>query len=161
GRAASQNNWSVLKSNPTEGSFATTTDQTCQTAKDSSSAGIEIHRLRRAIARPVVFQNAGSSGRQSVNTAPASAPTSAAVSIAGISGGAGNRGSASAATPRSIARMETGIQNNAVPTSANSSMKQLVHKPVRSSSAPKAIGSTKPPRPPIMPTRPPTEPTFL
>jgi hypothetical protein len=40
----------------------------------------------------------------------------------------------------------------------NSSMKQLVHMPVRSFSTPNAIGSTKPPRPPIMPTKPPTEP---
>ena len=40
-------------------------------------------------------------------------------------------------------------------------MKQLVQMPVRSLSTPKAIGSTKPPRPPIMPTRPPTEPTLL
>ena len=40
-------------------------------------------------------------------------------------------------------------------------MKQLVQMPVRSLSAPNAIGSTKPPRPPIMPTRPPTAPTLL
>ena len=44
-------------------------------------------------------------------------------------------------------------------TSRNSSMKQLVQTPVRSLSAPNAIGSTKPPSPPIMPTRPPTAPT--
>ena len=40
-------------------------------------------------------------------------------------------------------------------------MKQLDQTPVRSLSAPKAIGRTKPPRPPIMPTRPPTAPTLL
>ena len=40
-------------------------------------------------------------------------------------------------------------------------MKQLVQMPVRSLSAPKAIGSTKPPRPPTMPTRPPTAPTLF
>ena len=40
-------------------------------------------------------------------------------------------------------------------------MKQLVQMPVRSLSAPKAIGRTKPPRPPIMPTRPPTAPTLF
>ena len=42
---------------PIAGSCATTTDQTIQTEKASSSAGIEIQRLRRAIARPVVSQN--------------------------------------------------------------------------------------------------------
>ena len=40
-------------------------------------------------------------------------------------------------------------------------MKQLVQTPVRSFSAPNAIGSTKPPSPPIMPTRPPTAPTLF
>ena len=75
GNAASQNSSAVVNLNPTEGSLATTTDQTCQIANDSSSAGIEIQRLRRAIARPVVSQKVLSSGRQSVRTAPDSAPT--------------------------------------------------------------------------------------
>ena len=38
---------------------------TIHTAKARSSAGIEIHRLRVAIALPVDAQNCGSSGRQS------------------------------------------------------------------------------------------------
>ena len=57
GIAASQNSWSVVNLKPTAGSLATTTDHTIQTAKASSSAGIEIHRLRRAIARPFSSQN--------------------------------------------------------------------------------------------------------
>src|SRR6266498_187496 len=40
GSAASQNSSAVVNLKPTEGSFATTTDQTCQTANDSSNAGI-------------------------------------------------------------------------------------------------------------------------
>ena len=43
----------------------------------------------------------------------------------------------------------------------SNALAQLVATPVRSLSAPKAIGSTNPPRPPIMPTRPPTAPTFF
>ena len=58
----------MVNVNPTDGSFATTTDQTCQTANDSSKAGIDIQRFRRAIARPVVTQNVLSSGRQSAST---------------------------------------------------------------------------------------------
>src|SRR5262249_37426300 len=61
GSAASQNSWSVVNGKPTEGSLATTTDHTCQTAKESSSAGIEHHRLRRAILRPLVSQKVVSS----------------------------------------------------------------------------------------------------
>ena len=53
GSAASQNNWSVEYLKPTSGSFATTTDQTCQMAKDKNSAGIDSHRFFRAMARPV------------------------------------------------------------------------------------------------------------
>ena len=51
-------------------------------------------------------------------------------------------------------------RRSATATRRNSSMKQLVQMPVRSLSTPKAIGSTKPPSPPIMPTRPPTAPTW-
>ena len=65
GMAASQNNWSVVNLKPTAGSLATTTDHTIHTAKASSRAGIDIHRLRRAMARPLSCQNVGSSGRQS------------------------------------------------------------------------------------------------
>ena len=74
GNAASQNSSAVVNLKPTVGSFATTTDQTCQIAKDSSSAGIESQRLRRAMARPVVSQKVLSSGLQSLSTAPDSAP---------------------------------------------------------------------------------------
>ena len=59
------------------------------------------------------------------------------------------------------ARMAKCIHSSDTTTMANSSMKQRVQMPVRSSSTPKAIGRTKPPRPPIMPTRPPTAPTLL
>ena len=46
-----------------------------QMANDNSNAGIDIQRLRWAIARPLVSQNVRSSGRQSVRTAPDKAPT--------------------------------------------------------------------------------------
>ena len=52
------------------GRRATTTDQTIQTANASSKAGMEIHKLRRAIRLPVLSQNAVSSGRQSFRTGP-------------------------------------------------------------------------------------------
>ena len=65
GKEASQNSCSLVKAKPTLGSLATTTDQTIHTAKDSSRQGTEIHRLRRAMARPPPSQNALSSGRQS------------------------------------------------------------------------------------------------
>ena len=50
------------------GSRATTIDQTIQTEKARSSAGIEIQRLRRAMRRPVSAQKTGSSGCQSSST---------------------------------------------------------------------------------------------
>ena len=65
GSAASQNSWSVVKANPIAGSRATTTLHTIHTANESSRQYVEIHRLRRAIGRPAVCQNSGSSGRQS------------------------------------------------------------------------------------------------
>ena len=79
GRAASQNNWSVENLKPTSGSFATTTDQTCQIAKDRNSDGIDSHRFFRATALPVFSQKLLSSGRQSCSTAPDSAPTCSGV----------------------------------------------------------------------------------
>jgi hypothetical protein len=75
GKAASQNSSSVVNLKPTAGSLATTTDHTIHTAKESSNAGIEIQRLRRAIARPVSLQNTGSSGRQSLIKCGPSMPT--------------------------------------------------------------------------------------
>ena len=110
GNAASQNSSAVVNLKPTDGSLATTTDHTCQTANDSSSAGIEIQRLRRAMARPVVSQNVLSSGRQSVSTAPDRAPTCSGLWISSISGSSGSFFSASPTTPRSICRIETCIQ---------------------------------------------------
>ena len=68
GTAASQNSWLGVYLKPMFGRFTTPTLQTCQMAKASSRAGIEIHRLRRAILRPFCSQNAGSSGSQWVNT---------------------------------------------------------------------------------------------
>ena len=115
-------------------------------------------RDRRAL---VVSQKVLSSGRQSVRTAPDSAPTCSGLWISCISGSSGSFFSASPTTPRSICRIAMCIQTSEPVTSRNSSMKQLVHRPVRSTSAPNAIGSTKPPRPPIMPTSPPTAPTLF
>ncbi|MNC66925.1 hypothetical protein D3C81_1782340 [compost metagenome] len=72
GKAASQNSWSVLKVKPMAFRRTITVLQTIHTAKASSSAGIEIHRLRVAVFLPLRPQNAGSSGRQSCMTGPAS-----------------------------------------------------------------------------------------
>ena len=65
GSAASQNNCSGVKAKPMAGSFATTMDQTIHTEKASVSAGMESHKLRRAILRPAFTQKDASSGRQS------------------------------------------------------------------------------------------------
>jgi len=75
GRAASQKSWSVVNVKPAAGSLATTTDHTIHTAKDSSSDGIDIHKLRLAIARPLAFQKSASSGRQSVRRWGESSPS--------------------------------------------------------------------------------------
>nr|BFE96624.1 hypothetical protein GCM10020185_71600 [Pseudomonas brassicacearum subsp. brassicacearum] len=65
GNAASQNSWSVLKLKPMAFRRTITVLQTIHTAKANSSAGMEIHRLRRAVSLPLLPQKAGSSGRQS------------------------------------------------------------------------------------------------
>ena len=70
GRAASQNNSSVLYLKPTAGNWTTTALHTIHTAKARNSAGIEIHRLRFAIALPWFSQNALSSGVQMSSTPP-------------------------------------------------------------------------------------------
>src|SRR5690606_3445370 len=64
--AVSQNSSAVENSKPMAGSATTTVLHTIQTAKARKSAGTEVHRLRRATAPPVEFQNASSSGRQSL-----------------------------------------------------------------------------------------------
>src|SRR5688572_25627563 len=66
GIAVSQNSSPVVNAKPIVGRLITTTLQTIHTMKPSVSAGIEIHRLRRAILRPVCCQNVASSGFQSV-----------------------------------------------------------------------------------------------
>jgi hypothetical protein len=131
---------------PIAGRLTTTTDHTIQTAKASSSAGIEIQRLRAAIRRPVRSQKLPSSGAHSASTAPC-----------GCSSGRKRRSETVVA--RSMRRMALCIQARFTAAMRNSSMKQLVQSPVRSFIRPKAIGSTKPPSPPIMPTTPPTGPT--
>ena len=77
GSAASQKRWSTVKSKPMAGMRATTTDHTIQTEKASRSAGIEIQRLRVAMARPELSQNEASSGRQSCRTGPRAAAAQA------------------------------------------------------------------------------------
>lgn len=52
------------------------------------------------------------------------------------------------------------IHISAIATRTNSNMKQLVHTFVRSFRMPKQIGRKNPPRPPIRPTMPATEPTL-
>ncbi len=157
GRAASQNSWSVVKLKPTSGSLATTTDHTCHTAKESRRAGIEIQRLRRAMRRPVLSQNAGSSGRQSLRVCPICGATTG-LGKPNISGNGGSFARTSPAVPRSMCRMLMCVHRSATATRTNNAMKQLVHRPVRSKRTPNRIVRRKPPSPPIMPTRPPTEP---
>src|SRR5690606_15657376 len=71
GSAASQNSWSVVKVKPMLFRRTVTALHTIHTAKASSSAGMEIHRLRVAMRLPVSAQKAASSGRQSWITGPA------------------------------------------------------------------------------------------
>ena len=115
GSAASQNSWSVVKLKPTAGSLATTTDHTIQTAKDSSSAGIEIQRLRRAIARPGALpERLDPPAASPASTAPDSAPTCSGLWIACISGSSGSLRSAVADGARApSARIATCIQTSA------------------------------------------------
>jgi hypothetical protein len=54
----------VVKGKPISGSLTTTTLQTIQTAKERSSAGMEIQRFRWAMARPSEVQKALSSTSQ-------------------------------------------------------------------------------------------------
>ena len=85
GSAASQKSWLVVNLNPMCGSSTTTTLHTTQTAKASSSGGIDSQRLRLAMRLPVVIQKPSSSGLQSASTcrrrrvgSMSSAPASAA-----------------------------------------------------------------------------------
>ena len=71
GSAASQKSWSVVKGKPISGSLTTTTLQTIQTAKERSSAGMEIQRFRWAMARPSEAQKALSSTSQRSSSAGA------------------------------------------------------------------------------------------
>ncbi len=73
GSAASRNSWSLLKLKPAAFRRTVTVLQIIHTAKASSSAGIEIHRLRAAMRLPVRAQNSGSSGRQSTSSGPLAA----------------------------------------------------------------------------------------
>ena len=143
------------------GSFATTTDQTSQTAKDSSSAGIEIQRLRRAMAAPGRLPE-GLVLRAPVgqDRAGQRADVLGLVDLLhfGKLGKLLQRFADDAALhladrqvhPDERTRDEHEQQHEAARPDAG----QVV-------STPKAIGSTKPPSPPIMPTRPPTAPTWL
>ena len=98
GSAASQNSWSVVKVKPIAGSLATTTDQTIQTANESSSAGIEIQRLRRAIARPGRLPRTPCPPAASPRSdAARSAPTCSGSWISCISGSSGSFSSSLAA----------------------------------------------------------------
>ena len=162
GSAASQNSWSVVKVKPIAGSLATTTDQTIQTAKESSSAGIEIQQVapRDRPARRAA-QNSLSSGRQSsIRCGPEHADVLGLVDLLHL----GQLGqllellAVAALLHRADGEVHPD-QRDAEMT--NSTMKQLCQTPVRSFSTPKAIGRTKPPRPPTRPTTPPTAPTWF
>jgi len=56
GRATSQNSWSVLKLKPIFGRLMVTAENSTQTAKASSSDGMEMTRLRVATRLPVRSQ---------------------------------------------------------------------------------------------------------
>src|SRR5579862_1536955 len=62
GTATSWNSWSVVKWNPTLGSLVAVTLQISQMEKPMFSARMDQTRLRRAIARPPLFQKVSSSG---------------------------------------------------------------------------------------------------
>src|SRR4051812_4500130 len=100
---ASQNNWSLLNLKPTPGSFATTTDQTIHTAKDSSRQGTEITgfaaqssgRLSAKTRRPPAANRQGRGLAQACLPAP------------------GHESAASRAAPRQRAQRHAGSQRRA------------------------------------------------
>ncbi|OIQ74604.1 hypothetical protein GALL_437390 [mine drainage metagenome] len=124
GNAASQNNCPGVKAKPMAGSRATTTDHTIQTLNASSSAGIEIHRLRRAMRRPFACQKAGSSGVHSSSVWAAETPP--VRSIPCISGSSGNASSDAPCALRSMCRIAMCIQASEAPTRRNISAKAEV-----------------------------------
>ena len=130
----------------------TTTLHTIHTAKAKSRAGMLIHRLRVAMRLPVFSQNVASSGFHSVST-KGEGWDSSGKSVEAVASCGAKR--------RSALAMVKCIHVNATVTNTNNSMKQLVHRPVRSNNMPKVNGSRKPPKPPIMPTTPPTAPTLF
>ena len=128
---------------------------------------MDIQRLRFAILLPCSFQNCSSSGFQfsmgpglhSLRT-PASAPFCSGPCTDCISGNSGSLSNSSDKALRSIARIEKCIHRSATRTIPNKRAKQLVQIPVRSSKTPNEIGKMNPPKPPIIPTKPPTEPMW-
>lgn len=62
GSEISQNASELDRVNPAPGSITTTIDQSCQMMKPRNSAKIDQPRLRRAMGRPSLCQNFGSSG---------------------------------------------------------------------------------------------------
>ena len=128
GSAASQNSWSVVNLKPIDGSLATTTDQTIQTANESSSAGIEIQQVAPRDGAP------GASPR--TPCPPAASPrwmrAGQRADVLGLVdllhlGQFGQLARAPRRRRRApCARMARCIQTSATPTtSRNSSMKQL------------------------------------
>ena len=139
------------------GSSTTITLHITQTAKASSSAGIDSQRFRLAIRRPIVAQKASSSGLQSTSRcrrgrvgSMSSAPASAARAAACCS-----------RIPSRSFLSATHIQIIVTITTPVISMKQLMRTPITSAAMPNMIGRLNPPRPPMTPTMPPTTPMLV
>ena len=106
------------------GRRAMTTDQTIQSAKARTSAGIDSHRLRRAIRRPLLAQKLASSGRQSSITRGISVWPGTWISAS--SAKAGNWSSTFPCACRSMERIVMCIQPNETSTTPKSSAKHEV-----------------------------------
>src|SRR5512145_2082732 len=164
GAAASQNNSFGVNLKPSSGRFTATTLHSCHTANARNSAGIEIHRLMLAIARPSRCQNSLSSGVQTVRTRPSlRLVDTVSVDMANpFCKPRYARCAAIAGAPASAARCGTisvqYIQISDTSVMPHISMKMVLLTPVMSTSAPNMIGSRKPPSAPTSPTMPETTP---
>ena len=107
------------------GSRATTIDQTIQTEKASSSAGIETQRLRRAIAPALLGPEDRVLGAPVLEHARHLGPAGVVDRLPSPAV-AGSWSSPRPARFRSIARIDRCIQASAMATSTNSSAKQEV-----------------------------------
>src|ERR1700710_551786 len=127
GNAVSQNNWFLVKWKPPLSRLTTVTLQSDQMLKASINAGIDIHKLRFAIADPLLFQKPGSSGSHCLIKYE---------DIIYLALSADARGK------------EKVIQARLTAVAPNRSMKHVLATPVRSARTPNKMGRAKPARPP-------------